>query len=692
MKYISRFILLSISFFCFSLLASQAWAQSDLPIEIDADSIDYDRENRIMNGSGNVVVNYQDTVLIADNASVDLNSKEVVADGNIQIFKKDQQISAKALTYSFETGAGEFTDAKGYFPPWYCGGKKIIRQSKDKYEVIHGYLTTCDFDDPCYEKYPLYKLKASRIIIYPGDKLYAYHVFLTINDVPVFYLPWTIYYLKDIKSAFSFIPGHSGDWGTFLLTKYTFFDNGKLRANAHLDYRSKRGMGYGLTGNYEYDAGKDITGKAKGYFKTYYINDQERELDDETTIEDERYRVSFRHRQPSFSNTTIRAEVHKLSDKDILLDFFRKDYDTSVRPYSFFDITKYHPKYAARFYYQSRLNDFFSEVEREPEVKFDARKQQLLKTPFYFTSLSSVSNLTRTYADDETDSESAVRLDSYNEISYPKKYFGWLETNIWLGGRQTWYSREKEVDEDIYRFSYSTGYEVGTKIYKVWDVDVPKWDIHRLRHVIEPRFKHTYVDKPTVDRDTLIQFDSVDSLSSQNKIRPSLRNKLQTKRDGFNWDLIDLLTYIDYNLETEEDENSFSNIFVDLELRPLKNISMDFDWSIDPYDWIVDRFNTDIAVYKEGKWRLSLGYRLIQDASSLFTYDISYKLNEMWYFTTYNRWELDSGDLEEQEYSVSTNFYCWTATFAFRKTGDDVQYWVAFWINEFPDLEISIGN
>ncbi|MDP3981830.1 MAG: hypothetical protein Q8Q33_10505, partial [Chlamydiota bacterium] len=598
----------------------------------------------------------------------------------------------KALNYNFDTGMGEFMETEGYFPPWYVGGEKIIRHSKEKYEVLNGYVTTCDFKDPCYEHYPLYKLKAHRIVIYPGDKLIEYHVFLTFNDVPVLYLPWTVYYLKDIKSAFSFVPGHTREWGTFLLSKYTFFNNGNVRANAHVDYRSKRGWAAGVTGKYEFDAGKTVNGKARGNFKTYHAWDQARELDDGSTIEDNRYRLSLSHRQPSVYNTTIRAEVHKLSDEDILLDFFRKDFETSIRPYSYFDITKYHSKYSARLYYQPRLNDFFSEVEREPEVKFEARRQQLYDTPFYFTSLSSISNLTKTYANDESPSESAVRLDNYDEISYPKKYFGWLETNVWFGVRQTWYSHEKEVEDDVYRFAYSTGYEMGTKIYKVWDIDVPDWDINRLRHVIEPRFRHTYVDKPSVHRDKLIQFDGVDTLRQQNVIRPSLRNKLQTKRNGVNWDLVDLLTYIDYRLETEEEENSFSDIFIDLELRPLRNISVDFDWQVDPYEWQVDSFNTDLALYKEGKWRLSAGYRMIQDSSSLFTYDVSYRINQMWAFTAYNRWELDTGDLEEQEYSISSNFSCWTATFAFRETGDDVQFWVVFWINEFPDLELNIGN
>jgi LPS-assembly protein len=386
-------------------------------------------------------------------------------------------------------------------------------------------------------------------------------------------------------------------------------------SRVRLDYRARRGVGIGLDGEYL------LKRSGSGKFKTYYIHDKRRELEDGTETEEDRYRASLSHYQPWKYQTTLRGQFHKLSDEDILLDFFHQDSDYSVRPPSFFDLTKYHPKYVARFFVQKRVNDFFTEVERLPEVSLDFRRQRIMKSPFYYTSLSSLANLSKQFATETaieipgqdspllTDNLDAVRFDTYDEISYPKKYFGWLETNVWFGVRQTWYSKELKEGESIWRGSFSDGVELGTKIYKIWEEYENKdWNIHTLRHVIEPRVKYTYVLDPTVEPKRLPQFDQIDALTGQNTIRPSIRNKLQTKRRDQVWDLIDFLLFVDFFVTPDLNQNDFSNIFGDLELRPFYNFSLDLDFSVDQYEGRLSSFNTDIAYFQEGKFRLATAF------------------------------------------------------------------------------------
>jgi LPS-assembly protein len=684
-------------FFVFQWLSFRVFAQ-DLPVEINADSINYDREKGVVTGTGNVVLTYQDTTLIADRGLVNLKTKEARAEGHVQIVQQTRRLAGDALYYNFDTGRGEFTNAIAFYEPWYAQGHKVTRFSKEKYFVDKGYVTTCDYPDPHY------RLKASKIDIYPGQKLVARNVIFFIGKVPVFWFPYYSHSLRDRKSRWSFIPGYSKRWGAYLLSSFDWLQTEYVDSRVRLDYREKRGVGVGLDGEYRFKK------RGGGKFKTYYIRDKERTLDDGTVVEEDRYRASLSHYQPWKYQTTLRGQFHKLSDEDVLLDFFYRDSDYNTRPSSFFDITKYHPKYIARFYVQKRVNDFYTEVERLPEASLEFRRQRIFKTPFYYTSLNSIANLAKKFADPTlieipgqdtgitVDSLESVRFDTYDEISYPKKYFGWLETNIYTGVRQTWYSKELKEGESIWRGAFSGGAEVGTKIYRIWDYEDKKWDLHTLRHVIEPRIKYTYIHDPTVPKERLIQFDQIDALVGQNTIRPSVRNKLQTKRNNQVWDLVDFLLFVDYFVEADKDplgnpdQNSFSDIFGDLELRPFHNFSLDLDFSFDQYEGRVSSFNTDIATFKEGEWRVATGVRFLDQQSTQWTWAVDYMINSDWTVKAYNRWEFETSELQDQQYTISRDLHCWNSAFTFRKTGEDVQFWITFWLKAYPDFTVDVGN
>lgn len=682
-----------VSFFIFLFCVSSitSFAAQDLPIEVNADSVDFDHEKGVVTGVGHVVVTYQGTTLIADRGSVNMKTKDVHAQGNVQIIQKGRRIIGDTLDYNFEKETGQFQNAVAFYSPWYIKGEKVIRYSKDKYEVKKGFITTCDAPQPHY------CLKAQRVDVYPGNKLVAHNVFFFIGKVPIFWLPYYSYSLKE--SPWSFVPGYSKRWGAFFLTSFNWLQTPHVQSRVRLDYRARHGFGVGVDGEYT------LKKSGGGKFKTYFIRDKKRKFIDGIG-EDDRYRVSLSHYQPWRYNTTIRGQFHKLSDEDILKDFFYRDSDYALKPPSFFDITHYHSRYTARFYVQKRLNDTFDEVERLPELSLEFRKQRIFKTPFYYTSTNSLSNLSKKFAEFPdrlterpltdtsvvADAQDAVRFDTYDEISYPKKYFGWLETNTWFGVRQTWYSRDLTQSDSLWRGTFTDGVEVGTKFHRIYGYENPKWDIHDLRHVIEPRVKYSYIHDPTVAPSRLIQFDQIDALKRQNTIRPSLRNKLQTKRDNQVWDLIDFLTYVDYFVRPESGQKPFSNIFGDLDLRPLRNFSTDFQVSYDQYNDRVSIFNMDLSTFREGKWRLSTGVRFLDHQSAQWTYGIDYTINSDWAVKVINRWEFETSELQDQEYSIYHNLHCWNSALSFRKTGDDVQVWITFWLNAYPKMSINLGS
>ena len=257
----------------------------------------------------------------------------------------------------------------------------------------------------------------------------------------------------------------------------------------------------------------------------------------------------------------------------------------------------------------------------------------------------------------------------------------------------------------MWRGIFITGVEFGTKIFRIYDYQNKKMGINNLRHVVEPRIDYTYYHTPTVANEEILQFDKIDRISYQNSFRLSLRNKLQTKRKGSVVNLVNLLTYIDYyptpdkyEIWDDEDEvdserKHFSNFFIDLELNPVKRLNLDIEASINLYKGRLDILNTDFSVYRNDKWNVSVGHRYRRDDSSLLAYEVNYKPSEIWNFKLYHRYEFETGDMEEQEYSIYRRLDCdWNTALTFRKTGDDAQIWMVFWLSAYPDLTVSVGD
>ena len=103
---------------------------------------------------------------------------------------------------------------------------------------------------------------------------------------------------------------------------------------------------------------------------------------EETSRKKKRYRAELEHLQYITPSIKLRGELHKFSDADVLEDFFRADYDDNAQPSSYIDLTKLSSNYSLGLYARTRLNDFYTVVERLPQLKLDVRNQQIFETPF----------------------------------------------------------------------------------------------------------------------------------------------------------------------------------------------------------------------------------------------------------------------------------------------------------------------
>src|SRR5262249_32271363 len=158
---------------------------------------------------------------------------------------------------------------------------------------------------------------------------------------------------------------------------------------------------------------------------------------------------------------------------------------------------------------------------------------------------------------------------------------------------------------DRTRFVFNTGAEISTKASRVWrGVENKFFDVKELRHIVEPSINYVFVPQPNYRPNELPQFDreipslrllpieypdynAIDSIDSQNVLRLSLRNKLQTKREEGIQNLVNWAVYTDWRLDPREGQTRFSDVYSDLDLRPRSwlMLSSETRWDTEAHHW-----------------------------------------------------------------------------------------------------------
>jgi RNAse (barnase) inhibitor barstar len=532
------------------------------------------------------------------------------------------------------------------------------------------------------------------------------------GNVPVFYWPYFKKSLKDERSPWTIIPGRNNKFGKFLLTGYTmWFDNflgGRLTPTLRFDYYEKRGPAVGLYAKYRF---KD---KITSLIRSYLIDDRAYEKNGQKERKT-RGRFNMDYVQKITNDVRGLLKLNYLSDNTIMQDFFRDEFQDEIQTENYINIAKTTSWYQLSLMIKKRFHDFYTDLEKLPELTFNILETRIGKTNLLYVGSASVGYLFQRFAESLGQNDyGAARFDTTHQLSYPKKYLGWLNIIPRAGFRETYWSKraqpetvivnniptivKKELDKDTWRSIFFTGAEFTTKISKIFYTQSEFWNINQLRHVIEPRVNYVYQHEPTIKAEDLLNFG--DLAYKDNHIELGVRNKLQTKRDNIAWNLVDLnvwsnyYPYPDINNIYNGAERVFSNIDSKLELRPFDWIAMDMDASFDEYDMQFDTYNTELVFYKEDKFSFGLGYRYGRDLDKLWTSEINYTINSNWAIRMLHRFEFDSGELQQQEYVLIRDFHCWNVAFSFRQYRqiDETAGFVVFYPKAYPNIPVTFGT
>ncbi len=656
-------------------------------VEVTADRMEYSGD--LLIAEGNVTVQQQGTSLQADRVTVNSETGEISATGNIRMIREKSSWEGQNLVYNYKTHEGDFGKSVMHFEPAYITAGSFERISTNEFLMRDVMMTTCEGDKPAIYA----RAKEARVFNSgaPDDPfIKAKHVTFYIGPVPVFYTPVWQRHLG--YSMFTWYFGVGDRVGGFAKLRAELRPTKWLTANSHFDLYSRRGLGLGQDFDW-------TTVNGRGKIELYSINDSDPvdkndPLPEQAITGTSRYRVKLEHQERFNDQTYFMTRINQLSDPGIIEDFFETEFEHGANPENFVVVQRATENYGAGIRVDHRLNDFFTTVERQPAVSYDQYRAKLGDSPFYFESENRAAFLGLRNAQmpgltNIPDDYSSGRLDTYDRIFLPLKYQEFLNVIPRAGYRGTWYSETPDGSAG-FRNIYELGTLTSFKTYKHL-TDKSGFYGDGLRHVAEPYADYSYRATPNLRPADLYQFDDIDALDKQNEIRFGERNFLQTKR-GLKRiaNFLDADVYTTYRI-ARSTNTIFGPLVADAQMSLTDNFYIQSDIAYDWYTKEVTPLNARLWYVSDDQSEYGLEYRYVKGDRSLVATTIRLFPNAAWSYEFLARYDTLTADWEEQKILVNHKFNCIGLGVGYKIDYDNrSMFWIQFWLTAFPQSALKL--
>ena len=656
--------------------------------------IKYDLKSGEMRAMNGVRVQYKTGTseaaeLTSDSATLNQKTGNVVATGNVILRREGTVWKAARLDYNFRTKnvvSAQFrTGTLTYFMK---GAKMTGSQTNGMYRASEIIFTTDDFEKPSMF------IKAKSVEVNPGEHVIFRNATVHIGNQPIFFLPYYKRSLKRHPWNIHLEPGYKSEWGSYLLSSIRWPGDEQFGGELHLDYRSERGFGLGPTLNYQ-------SGQwGAGDLNLYRAFDDDPLTDSRgLAIDRERDLVQWSHRLRR-GDFTATAVLEYESDEFMRRDFYEDLYQNNAQPNTYLELSQNWENYNLSMLAQPRVNAFYQNIDRVPDLKLSGTRHRIGDSPFFYDTESSVGYLRRRYDNASANNDyGLLRADTLHQIYLPKTYGGWLNVTPRIGGRLTHYGETDGTGSSktrSERYVFNTGVEMSTKFSKLMpNAKSRLFDVNGIRHIIQPSINYAFIPKPNRVPNELDQFDyeltsprllpiefpdynAIDNIDSQNVLRFSLRNRLQTKRAGTLQDVADWNLYTDWRIDPNSGQNTFADLFSDAIIRPRSWLSLNsgLRYDLDNSLWRTINHGFTISP-KPNRWNIHGGqyYYLAHpsnsktDRTDVFYSGLGYRLNENWSFSTRQYYDSKRGEMSQHDYNIHRDMRSWTffVNLSFRK-------------------------
>ncbi len=229
-----------------------------------ADYLKYEKNMSVTFMKGNVVIAYEGTRIMADEAVLNERTKMVTAKGNVAVIESDNELDGEFLIYKYDEKYFELSQVSGRTISDNKGTEvfftgETVKGTERKVKVRYPDFTTCGPHCPSE-----YHMRARDVSIFPNNKIIARKVAIYLRKTRVMWLPLYIISLKDEDR---YMPefGYDKTRGFYVLSKYPYLARELVSGWIILNYMTKKGTEYGM--DHKYTA-RRIGGAGRTTFKT----------------------------------------------------------------------------------------------------------------------------------------------------------------------------------------------------------------------------------------------------------------------------------------------------------------------------------------------------------------------------------------------------------------------------------------
>lgn len=640
-------------------------------ITIWADSLSHDQENDTYRATGNVMIVWRESILIADSAYLREADNEAFAEGKVRLVKGGDVLKCDRIQINLITQRGEITNGDIFSRKsnFHLKGQKIIKLGDDSYRVDHGTFTTCDGDHPSW------KFIVKDLDVNLEDNAVGRNAIFYVKDVPSFYTPYIIFPAKKERQSGFLFPdiGNSNLKGFNVNLPYYWAISPSQEATFNLDMQTKRGVGLGF--DYNYKLLNDSLGKINGYF----IYDESEDK--------ERGNLVAQQQQWFSPSMVLKSDLNLISDSTYLKDYSVTNgvYNAQILDSSI-SMTKNWHNYslAGEFRYVDDLvaPSNTTTLEKLPEINFTAIRQKMPGIPLYLGLDSSFVNYYR---------DSDIRGQRIDLHPYAAAYLAMpagLELSAWGGFRERLYNAYSASAGETGNGSTAIGIAdagatITTSLSRVYDTD---WgSLRKLQHTIVPELGYSLVEEK--NQDSLPFFDYNDRVLGhsmttwavtnylsgkflQGDATPAYRDLLYLRlsegyqfsglaRDPLTGTPRDLLTLVDA-------DRKLTDIRIEAKITPIKELTVFTDSYYYPY---VSRFSETVTGFdlKSDKENMvGLSYNFAREQVEYLEGRLGLTLVKPFVFNFMGRYSFDGGGFLESNYSLEYRQQCWSVIFSYQ--------------------------
>lgn len=567
----------------------------------------------------------------------------------------DQFLRANRAYYDFTTDRAILTDVVLHSTDPKSQVPMVVRASLMRqlstspqvreFTAENATLTTSSFNTPSYS------IGAKSAYIRQSDfdnevtgtrtTFVAHDTTFNLSGFPIFYLPVAAGTIVENGALRHVETGHSRQFGYSLSSEWGLFETlamippTGLDVSYHADYFTKRGPGIGLDAKYVGGFVSESTREPWSYsgdFKSYAVWDHgvddmgKQRLDVEPDNEF-RGRFFWEHQHilpgdwqvqlsggyssdPTFNEQWLNRDFRTQRPQEMALYLKHQTnteaytFLTTLQPNSFTTVSDLYQEQAeierlgelsyrriGDSFWEDRMT-FFS-ANTLSAVRFDPSGATLADLGFAPQPAGRQSPGIPSFGRTGMPNDTTYRSDFRQEIDWPFTA-GQFRVVPYAIGRYTTYS-QSAAGGSTERLYTAAGLRMTTAFWRIDDsVKSDLFDLHRLRHVIEPQV-NLYTSAQTRDRGNLLIYDEpIDAITDISAIQLAINQRWQTKRGGpGNWRSADFFTlntegnfFFNQPPDKDLDPTDFRGLFFVSNPEssvPRNSINMDADWRISDF-------------------------------------------------------------------------------------------------------------